>query len=77
MSNAQSASGWDLSFSGVTGGGGSSSQSPYALQGAIQPIGGQSSAESFKVASGFFGGGVAEKIRRILPAVAADGIPGQ
>lgn len=74
---AQSASGWDLAFSGVSGGGGFSAQSPYAVQGAIAPISGQSSAGTYKVASGFFGGGVAEKIRRIMPAVAADGIPGQ
>lgn len=74
---AQSASGWDLSFSGASGGGGSSAQSPYALQGAIGPISGQSTGGTYKVASGFFGGGAADKIRRVMPGVAADGIPGR
>lgn len=73
---AQSASGWDLS--GASGGGGSSAQSPYALQGAIGPISGQSTGGTYKVASGFFGGGgTADKIRRVMPGVAADGIPGR
>ncbi|MGD9933114.1 MAG: hypothetical protein AB7T37_05280 [Dehalococcoidia bacterium] len=75
---AQSASGWDLSFSGPTGGGGVSSQDNLSLVGTIgQPIVGVSSLETFKVSSGFLGGGGNDKIRRIVPAVASDGIPGQ
>lgn len=75
---AQSASGWDLSFSGSTGGGGTSSQATLSLVGTIgQPFAGTSSLENFKVSSGFLGGGGSDKIRRIMPAVAADGIPGQ
>lgn len=75
---AQSASGWDLSFSGPTGGGGLSSKDSFSLVGTIgQPIAGTSSLDSFKVSSGFLGGGGNDKIRRIMPAVASDGIPGQ
>ncbi len=75
---AQSASGWDLSFSGPTGGGGVSSQDDFSLVGTIgQPIVGTASLDTFKVSSGFLGGGGSDKIRRIVPAVAADGIPGQ
>lgn len=69
----QSASGWDLTFRGTSGGGGISTGGPYVLEGAIgQPLVGTSSAGPYAIESGVLGGAI-QKIVRFLPFVASDG----
>ncbi|MBK6661834.1 MAG: hypothetical protein IPG47_03475 [Thermoflexaceae bacterium] len=67
---AQSASGWDLSVFAY-GGGGTSSQSPYSVQGIIgQPVtGAAATGGTYTVQSGFFAGFLEKfKIRAVMLA---------
>jgi hypothetical protein len=69
----QSASGWDLSFRGTSGGGGTSAGGPYVLEGAIgQPVAGTASAGPYAIESGILGGAI-QKFVRYFPFVASDG----
>jgi hypothetical protein len=70
----QAASGFDLSWNAITGGGGKSSGGGYVLQGAIIPVDGSSSGGSYALQGGFFAG-EAIKIKKYLPEVAKDGAP--
>jgi hypothetical protein len=71
--SGQSASGWDLSFRGTSGGGGVSTGGAYALEGSIgQPVAGMASGDGYTVESGVLGGTV-QKILRYLPFIASDG----
>lgn len=69
----QAASGWDLSWNAITGGGGESSGGSYQLQGAIVPIDGRAQGGSFVLQGGFFAGDSIE-FTSYLPAIARDGI---
>lgn len=69
----QSASGWDLFFSTITGGGGKSTGATYELQGAIVPIAGSSSGGGYVVQGGFFAG-ESVKFEGFAPAIAKDGV---
>lgn len=65
---------FDLSWHALRGGG-TSSQSPYAVSGvAGQTITGHSANGTFVVDSGFFAGGGKEKYKRSLPNLAKDGV---
>jgi hypothetical protein len=69
----QAASGWDLSWNAITGGGGKSSGGSYQLQGAILPVDGRSQGGGFVVEGGFFAGDSIE-FTSFLPALARDGL---
>ena len=69
----QSASGWDLSWSAVTGGGGRSTGPGYELRGAVVPVAGNSTGGAYAVQGGFFGGD-SIKFKRFAPATAKDGL---
>jgi hypothetical protein len=70
---AQSASGWDLSFSG-TGGGGRSTGGAFVLTGHVgEPVVGHATGGSYIADSGLFGL-LAETFKRVIPHVAADGV---
>lgn len=71
----QSASGWDLSWNAITGGGGKSSGANYFLEGAVIPVDGQSSGGGFILNGGFYGGGQEVKFDLYLPELAKDGVP--
>lgn len=70
---AQSASGWDLSLF-TYGGGGTSIQSPYAVQGVIgQPVASTgSSGGGYTMQAGFLSGFL-EKFKLLTPMLAKDG----
>ncbi len=72
---AQSSGGiYDLSFSGITGGGGDSSGGSYALTGSIgQPLAGNSSQGTYALSGGLLGGG-SSKVLRFLPSLSSDGV---
>ncbi|MEX0782013.1 MAG: hypothetical protein WD557_05135 [Dehalococcoidia bacterium] len=69
----QAASGWDLSWNAITGGGGKSGGGSYQLQGAVIPIDGRSQGGSYVVTGGFFAGDSVE-FNGFVPAIARDGI---
>ena len=69
----QAASGWDLSWSGVTGGGGKSSGGGYELQAAIVPVDGSSSGGTYVVQGGLLAG-ESTKFKGFMPVVAKDGV---
>jgi hypothetical protein len=60
---AQTGGGYDLSWSKITGGGGSSSGASYVLHGSIgQPMAGQVSGSGYVIDGGFWGGAALEGI---------------
>lgn len=69
----QSASGWDLSWNAVTGGGGRSTSPGYELRGAIVPVVGNSSGGAYTVQGGFYGGD-SIRFKRFAPVTAKDGL---
>ncbi len=69
----QAASGWDLSWNAITGGGGRSTAPGYELRGAVVPVAGGSSGGAYNVQSGFFAGEAAEFVG-FLPSIARDGV---
>lgn len=71
----QSASGWDLSWNAITGGGGKSSGANYFLEGAIIPVDGRSSGGGYVLNGGFYGGGEEVTFDLYLPELARDGAP--
>lgn len=69
---AQSASGWTITQFAY-GGGGTSTQAPYAVQGVIgQPIAGSSTGGTYTVQSGFLAGFL-EKFKITAVMLAKDG----
>ena len=73
---AQSSGGiYDLSFSGINGGGGNSTGGSYALLGSIgQPIAGNASQGTYTLNGGFLGGGGPSKVLRFMPSLSRDGV---
>jgi hypothetical protein len=73
---AQSSGGvFDMSFSGISGGGDSSAGGSYAELGSIgQPFAGSGTAGSYALDGGLLGGG-ATKYKRVLPFLSKDGVP--
>lgn len=69
----QSASGWDLSWSTITGGGGRSSGGSYQVNGAIIPVDGRAQGGGYVLQGGFFAGD-SVKFNSVLPALARDGV---
>ena len=69
----QAASGWDLSWNAITGGGGRSTGGSYQLQGAVIPVDGRSQGGSYVLQGGFFAGD-SIVFTSFLPAIARDGI---
>ncbi|MGH2608795.1 MAG: hypothetical protein ACRDHF_06850 [Tepidiformaceae bacterium] len=69
----QSASGWDLSWNAITGGGGKSSAAEYQLQGAVVPVAGSSSGAGYVLQGGFFAGEPV-KFLGFTPSIAKDGV---
>ena len=69
----QAASGWDISWNAVTGGGGRSTGPGYELRGAIVPVAGSSTGGTYTVQGGFYGGD-SIKFKRFAPATAKDGL---
>jgi hypothetical protein len=72
---AQSSGGiYDLSFSGISGGGGNSTGGSYALLGSIgQPLAGNASQGTYTLNGGFLGGG-SSKVVRFMPSLSRDGL---
>lgn len=63
---------WNLQWNVISGGGGLSSQDPYAVRGVVgQAVaGGPSTAGSYAVSSGFFAGSGDIKFKAFLPQIA-------
>ena len=69
----QAASGWDLSWNAITGGGGRSTAPGYELRGAVVPVAGSSTGGDFGLQGGFFAGEAA-KYLRFTPSISRDGV---
>ena len=68
IATAQSGSGYDLSWSTIDGGGGSSSGGSYSLVGSIgQPDAGTLSGGSYQLSGGFWGGASIARYSIYLP----------
>ena len=68
--HAQSGGGYDLTWSTIDGGGGTSMGAGYALTGAIgQPDAGAMSGGGYTLAGGFWGSGISRPYRVYLPVV--------
>jgi hypothetical protein len=69
----QAASGWDLSWNAITGGGGRSTAEGYELRGAVVPVAGSSGAGDYRVQGGFFAGEAAKYVG-FTPSISRDGV---
>jgi hypothetical protein len=73
MAGGQAASGWDLSWNAITGGGGRSTAPGYELRGAVLPVAGTSTGGDYRVQGGFFAGEAA-KYLGFTPSISRDGV---
>lgn len=69
----QAASGWDLSWNAITGGGGNSAGGGYEVNGAVLAVDGRAQGGSYVLEGGFFAGEEIE-FESVLPAIARDGV---